>query len=537
MIEYKSSLPSEKIPDEGSKELVILTNTINRMIDSIRNSRLKLKDNEAKLKDSEFRWKFAVEGSGDGLWDWKLKDNELYLSPTWKKMIGYEEDELQSKLGTWEQRIHPEDIHTVFRDIRDYLNGKKEYYKNEHRVLCKDGTYKWILARGFIVQRDEKGKAKRLIGTHTDITEQKNVEEKLQEQKEEFETIFRNSSDGIAIFDFDMNFLNCNEAYAKITGYSKEELLSKSCIELTPSEDVPKSREFIQKVKKEGFVDNFEKRCIRKDGNHVTVNMGISLMHDKERLLVSTRDITKLKLVESQAKLASMGEMIGNIAHQWRQPLSVITTSASAMDLKADFDDLSKDEIKDFTNNILKQSNYLSKTIDDFKNFIKEDKQKKQIDTMELIDKTLSIVNPSIVSNNIKLIVKNIKQNTTIQGYENELIQALINILNNAKDAVNANIIESDEDKLIFIDTLVEDNRFTLKIRDNGGGISENVLDRIFEPYFTTKHQNIGTGIGLSMTYKIIAEHHKGNIIASNEEYEYEGKLYTGASFRITLNI
>jgi PAS domain S-box-containing protein len=533
----KHGIPLKEISNDGAKEIVTLIETMNTMINTIKISRLKLEENEHKLKDSEFRWKFALEGNGDGLWDWNLINNDLYLSLTWKKMIGYEDDELDSRLGEWESRIHQDDIQRVFKDIKDYLAGKREFYRNEHRLLSKENGYRWILARGIVVQRDENGKALRMIGTHSDITEQKESEQKLIDQKREFEAIFNFSSDGIGILDLESNFLNCNDAYLRITGFTKEELLSKSCIELTIKEDKQKTITAIDTVLKKGYVRNFEKKCIVKDNKIITVNMGISMMPDKKRILITVKDISNLKLLESQAKLASMGEMIGNIAHQWRQPLSIITTSASAIDVKSEFGDLSKDDIKDFSKNILNQATYLSKTIDDFKNYIKEDRTKLRIDTEELIDKIINIVSPTIVNNNITLI-KNTDSKAILFGYENELIQAIINIVNNAKDAVNKNMKDNNiDEKFVFLETKIKNNKFIILIRDNGGGIPDDIISRIFEPYFTTKHQSIGTGIGLSMAHKIVLEHHHGNINVYNEEYKYNDKMYNGAVFKIEIII
>ncbi|MTV29277.1 HAMP domain-containing histidine kinase, partial [Nitriliruptoraceae bacterium ZYF776] len=118
-----------------------------------------------------------------------------------------------------------------------------------------------------------------------------------------------------------------------------------------------------------------------------------------------------------------------------------------------------------------------------------------------IIKKTLSILNPSIVNHNITMIL-NTNDDIRIDGYENQLIQALINILNNSKDALKENL-QNNEEKLIFIETKNINNSLTLKIKDNAGGIPENVINKIFEPYFTTKHKSIGTGIGLSIAYQI----------------------------------
>ncbi|MBI3874158.1 MAG: PAS domain-containing sensor histidine kinase [Arcobacter sp.] len=371
-----------------------------------------------------------------------------------------------------------------------------------------------------------------MLITAQDVTDAKKTTEMLREQKEEFEAIFKNSKDGIAIFDFTSKFLDFNDAYLNMTGFEREELLSKSCIELAVPEDVEKSKIVMEKVLQDGFVENFEKSCLVKDDKIITINMSLSLMPDKKRVIVVTKNITQNKILESQAKLASMGEMIGNIAHQWRQPLSVITTSASSVAFKQELDLITPEELIEAMAMIVRQGNYLSKTIDDFRYFIKGGKVENILNLGKLFEKTLSIVNPNLKSNYIELI-SNISPTLEIKGYENELMQAFINIINNAKDALISN--ESLEEKYIFIEAKKQDDVCEIIIKDNGGGIKSSVMDRIFEPYFTTKHQSQGTGLGLSMTHKIITELHHGTMTALNSTFEYNGKEYIGASFCIVM--
>jgi signal transduction histidine kinase len=261
--------------------------------------------------------------------------------------------------------------------------------------------------------------------------------------------------------------------------------------------------------------------------------MSVSLLPDKKRILLVTKDISSLKLLESQSKLASMGEMIGNIAHQWRQPLSVISTMASGIAFKKEYGTLKDEEIIPDMDKIMAQTNYLSQTINDFRNFIKDNEVEAEIDVSSLFEKTLTIVSPSLKSNYIE-VISNIEPNITMKGYTNELMQAFINIINNSKDALVAN--GNRENKYIFIEAKQQDNICEITFKDNGEGIMLSILNRIFEPYFTTKHQSRGTGLGLSMTHKIITEMHNGTISASNTTYEYNGEKYTGACFSITLD-
>jgi PAS domain S-box-containing protein len=150
---------------------------------------------EEKLKESEQRWQFALEGSQDGVWDWNIVTNQVYFSSAWKRMLGYEDHEIASDFREWDKRVHPDDREQSYRNVNKHLAGESEYYQNEHRLRCKDGRYKWILARGKIFEWTDDGKPLRFIGTHTDISEHKRAEEVLKKAKEEAQLANRAKSE------------------------------------------------------------------------------------------------------------------------------------------------------------------------------------------------------------------------------------------------------------------------------------------------------------------------------------------------------
>jgi diguanylate cyclase (GGDEF)-like protein/PAS domain S-box-containing protein len=134
-----------------------------------------------QLHASEERWKFALEGAGDGVWDWDVKADDVVFSPRYREMYGFSDEDVSLKSKQWQERIHPDDRERVRIDVQAYLNGETNQYVNEHRVICKDGSIKWALSRGMIVHRDDEDKPLRMIGTHADITERKNIEQKIQQ--------------------------------------------------------------------------------------------------------------------------------------------------------------------------------------------------------------------------------------------------------------------------------------------------------------------------------------------------------------------
>jgi signal transduction histidine kinase len=238
----------------------------------------------------------------------------------------------------------------------------------------------------------------------------------------------------------------------------------------------------------------------------------------------------KDRMLFEQSKMASMGEMIGNIAHQWRQPLSAISTSASSMIMQNDLDILEKNELNKQLELIISQSQYLSKTIDDFRDFIRGDSKKENIKLSNIIDSFSNLVSSSIKRHEIHFINK-INEEIEFEALPNELNQCFINLFNNAKDAFNP----KDENKIIILDATLNDNEVVISFQDNAGGIPENIIDKIFEPYFTTKHQSQGTGLGLHMVYKMIVEGMKGSISVENYHFTFKEKVYEGALFTIKI--
>ncbi|BAK72098.1 two-component sensor kinase [Arcobacter sp. L] len=240
----------------------------------------------------------------------------------------------------------------------------------------------------------------------------------------------------------------------------------------------------------------------------------------------------KNRILIQQSRMASMGEMLENIAHQWRQPLSTISVCASGIELKKRFNSLDDEEFFQSINHIKQATTYLSNTIDDFRNFFSNEKIISEISITQVINKALDLMSPTLNTHKV-VVIKN-TQETKFLSLENELIQVLMNILVNAKDALKEKI-DIKEKRYIFIYIYTEENNLIIKIKDNAKGIDEKIIDKVFEPYFTTKHKFNGTGIGLYMSKLLIDKHLKGKIEVSNNTFFYNDKEYLGAEFTITL--
>ena len=179
---------------------------------------------EQELKESEQRYAIAACASNDGIWDWDLTNDKVYMSPRWKSMLGFADDELESGFSTWHDRVHPDDIKQAMNDVMACLEGRTEQYENVHRLRHKNGSWRWIFDRG-VVFRDAQGKAVRMAGAHADITLLKTIEETLLQRERELDAIFSISPDGIVTVTHDGLISSVNPAFLMMTGLKKESIV------------------------------------------------------------------------------------------------------------------------------------------------------------------------------------------------------------------------------------------------------------------------------------------------------------------------
>ena len=226
------------------------------------------------------------------------------------------------------------------------------------------------------------------------------------------------------------------------------------------------------------------------------------------------------QLLIQQSRQAAMGEMIGNIAHQCRQPLNSLGLVLQNLNFEYQMGTLNDEFMSRSINKGKKLTQIMSKTIDDFRNFFKNNKIKERFYISEIINNTIELIDASLNNNNIAVNTK-LDENIDFIGYPGEFSQVILNILSNAKDALIENKIE---DKVIYISSFKKENDIIIEIQDNAGGISENIIGKIFEPYFTTKEEGKGTGIGLYMSKIIIEKNLHGKLKVKNIDM---GALFT----------
>ena len=355
-----------------------------------------------------------------------------------------------------------------------------------------------------------------------------------------FSKAIEGSNNIVMITDAQQNIKYVNQAYTESTGYTLAEVLGKNPRVVQSGQNAKTfykklnrtiysgkkwSGTFINKSK-EGK-KQYEKSTITpifdtsgKIIEFVALKIDITKEIDAQNALRE-----KEKKIFQEAKMTSLGEMLHNIAHHWRQPLSVISTVATSVSLQHEMKILTDEKLLKGMDNINNTAQHLSLTIEDFASFFVMDKPKEYFMVDSIIQRTLNLGNVDF--HTLKFIVDtSLVSPIKMYGYDSELIQAILSILTNAKD-----ILIHKDAKIIQIKASEMEDYIYLTIHDSGGGIPEEFMKKIFEPYFTTKHKSQGTGMGLYSAYTIITNRMNGEITVANEEFIFENQHYFGAKF------
>ena len=239
------------------------------------------------------------------------------------------------------------------------------------------------------------------------------------------------------------------------------------------------------------------------------------------------------KLLIDQSKKASMGEMLENIAHQMKQPLSLILSSSSALQLQKEMDILTDDDFNRLTTKISEASMYLSNTIDNFKNFFQNEKSKKEFPLTKILEQSKQLLEAKFKNQDITIVHET--NDVVIMGIENELVQVITNLFSNSIDAME----NQENHKIIVVKSELDESQknIIIHVGDSGGGIPADILDNVFNAHFTTKDKDKGSGIGLHMSHLIITSTFKGTIKVFNQDFDHDDNSHSGAFFELIFPI
>ncbi|XPV68225.1 MAG: PAS domain S-box protein [Halarcobacter sp.] len=439
----------------------------------------------------------------------------------------------------------------------------KEYEERINRYLVVSVL---VLLLSFIISFLFSKQLKKIIFTLKNTQKENlNLDEKvkaktkeLEESKKQLTDILDNVSDFIWQTDENGKYTYVSPQIKDILGFDAKDILGKTPFDFMSEEEEKKIKAIFFDLKnKKLSIKNLENINIDINGKEVWIETNGNPILDSTGKLIgyrgTDRDITKRKEQEkeirkinnklkelnktleskvqkeleknklhevqifNQAKMAAMGDMLGNIAHQWRQPLSYISTTASGIKLNHEFNILNHEDLPHAMDEIVAKTQYLSQTIDTFRNFLMEKKEYQNIILQDRVEIALNIVSASLKDNHIYLEkVMDYTNPINTKLVVGELSEVIINIINNAKDILLSRQIPNP---WIVVELTQAENTAILSIEDNAGGIEPEVISRVFEPYFTTKDLSVGTGLGLYMSYKIVKESLKGKLSVQNSEF------------------
>lgn len=460
-----------------------------------------------------------------------IVDLESLIQLTEKRYVDFQNNELENTTKTYEKYHSQFDEFTMLSEIietelqQTVTKELKNYETTYYIVLII--FIVMIIAVTLLLYKYEREKISHVLS--------------LSKQKELYELVFKNTSSSVLILDLDSNtFIDCNDFAVEALGYdSKKDVLHLSPAQISPEyqPDGQRSNEKSYEMNSTAVLNgahNFVWKHITKTGKEFWVEVVLTpmILEDKKVLYVVWKDIEdkiraeeelekKKALLVQQSRFASMGEMIGNIAHQWRQPLNTLGLLTQKMKLYHDRGMLDTEKLNESVDKSMELIQGMSSTIDDFRDFFNQSKTEEKFLVEDAIEKAYSIVGPSFTSHQIKYTLKVDTPGLSMVGLSNEFSQVIINLLNNAKDALMQSSKVSGE---ITVMVQEENGKVCVDVCDNAGGIPESVLPKIFDPYFTTKEEGKGTGIGLYMSKMIIEEHMHGRLNAANVD---EGVCFT----------
>ncbi|MEA3289325.1 MAG: PAS domain S-box protein [Campylobacterota bacterium] len=348
----------------------------------------------------------------------------------------------------------------------------------------------------------------------------------ITEQNNKLNTVINEADSGIGIMDINGNFLEVNDNYSTLLGYTKDELLKLNCVDLTADEQKELAKEYLQKALKDGKLSKVHKICNKKDGSAIHLEFSLKLLPQKNAFIVvinSMEDKIQLKklnenlieevgnqlneirhkdvILQRQSMDAAMGEMIDAIAHQWKGPLNAIKLNTQLYEFEFQYNDTPDiEKLKKVSYQIDEQIDHLLDTLESFRSFFRPDQTFEDIELSKIVESVLMLTKDELIKNNIET---NITGDTDLKVsvIPNEFKHIIINLISNSKDAFNENDIKSRD---ITFEILKTEKNAILKVCDTAGGIPENIIDNIFKANFTTKEKGKGTGIGLYMTKQII---------------------------------
>lgn len=495
-----------------------------------------------QLRESEFRWKYALEGAGDGVWDWDRADDAAIYSRQWKGMLGYGDLELPNSTEAWQALLHPEDAARVRATLDEYVDSRSASYACEYRMRAKDGSYRWILGRGMAVTFDRAGRPLRIIGTHTDISRAKETEHamrvanaQLAHQQHRFDVILQHSHDAFVAVGADGIITDWNASAERMFGWSSTEAIGRPLAELIIPPDQRAAHHagfgrFVESGEGKLISNVVEVTALHRSGRLLPAELAVAGFPEGNQFAVSAfiRDVSERKAAERSAaerslaleearqalqhaqKLEAVGKLTGGIAHDFNNVLQIINGNVQLLQQFPPSEAVLQQRLKSIGAAVGRGAKLSSQLLAFAR---RQPLQPAAIDPLRILRDRDDLLQRALGE---QIVIEYRHEDSAWNVFVDpgQLENVFLNLALNARDAmpdggtflidIRNTVVNLGQARQLA--DIAPGDYVLVSISDSGCGMTEDVMAHAFEPFFTTKPVGQGTGLGLSMAYGFVKQ-------------------------------
>ena len=465
---------------------------------------------EENLRISEERFKLATKSGLVGVWDWNIKEGTFYIEPYLKSMLGYEDSEIPNSIEAWNNFIHPDDKAQLLEQIQKSILGESTHIESTHRVLHKDGTYRWFLRRGHVL-KDKDNKPFRQVGITMDVTDSVQAQKEINMLAHALKTV----QEFVCITAPNGTIKYINDSMVKGLGYERADLMGAPIETIFLKKGIPAIQNMC-KCLRPNTDWQLETILNRRDGSQIPVLLAVSASEDISLTTWILTNLTEMKEKEKQLRFAhkmeTIGTMVSGIAHDFNNILLAIygNTELALMNASQNAPE------RNLLNNILQASNRAKNLVNQLLTISRgKESERKPIDVYPIIQEVDKLIKATMPST-IQIITEIESSQTFILADAIQIHQVLVNLCTNASHAmeakggtlkITATDALLDESEVTFSGSIMPGHYLKISISDTGVGIPVGNLEKIFEPFYSTKMPGRGTGLGLSVVHGIVKSH------------------------------
>ena len=490
---------------------------------------------ESALRKSEERFQLAIAGSNDGLWDWNIEKNELFYSPRWKTMLGYEPSEFGSDYDTWAMLLHPDDCEVAQKQLNEFLKSDSKNYEIEFRMRHKDGSYRIIQSKGTLT-RDATGTPIRMVGTHRDLTERAEAERALRRSEEFLRRAQMMAHIGNWTLNMETQVFECSEEAARIFELDGLTCTLGDWLAMVHHDDLPRIRSAYAEMLAGNPFELEYRIVIRNRMKWVSskASLEVNGAFPTPHLVGVTQDISSRTKLEEQLrqsqKMDAFGQLAGGVAHDFNNLLTVISGFSELL-----LAELPKHESRrEYVEQIQQAGDRAAALTRQLLTLGRRQfTEPRVIDLNEIVVRSETMLK-RLIGENIMVQTELQKNLPNIKADPGQIDQVILNLAVNARDAMpnggrlhietRSEVVDSADSEIAQTD-LQPGEYVVFVVADSGIGMSDEVKSRIFEPFFSTKGVGKGTGLGLSTVYGIVKQSHAFISV--------ESEVGRGTTFRI----